>query len=448
MPKWNAAVLLLSIAILCFSQYSLVGYLTTLEEEEERQPANNRLYYVARFGLGHRLSKLSAAYHLASVLLDLPEIELHWGSCKTGDLDIFNFLFGTHKLTLRNTREAVDQRDKQVLVRNDVAGYYSGQSYKNAQVPLPIHYVDRSESSSNPWKQKMLLDRVLFQDLLNRFLKRTPEVVRFQEQVDWKTHTVIGLHVRAGNGEQDHFASSGRSVTDTSTFLRNVCLLLRKFTAENIHGPVLLFLATDTESVIPIVQSACNDSDDTRASDTVYPKIPVVIMSQPRVQASQGVSYHAWDQGKDCFQGWQASMMDMTLLTHSNVLVAGMRSTFTQILPRALVMDRGEPFCEVQETGRTMTCWDNEDSWLFRKPRGRTYSLDSAASPVTHKLLVHLPDLEPNPWIEKVQTFLKNKESSSVVFAYGERFDSKYRRKGQQFREDWTFDASRRRREV
>ena len=132
-------------------------------------------------------------------------------------------------------------------------------------------------------------------------------------------------------------------------------------------------------------------------------------------------------------------MMDMALLAHSNILVAGMRSTFTQILPRAVVMGRGERFCEVEEeTGRTMTCWDEEDHWLFRRqsPPSSTCSLDDTTTSVVHKLLVHLPDVEPNVWIDKAKAFIDNRESAS--FVYGERFDPKYRTPGQTFQKEWT----------
>jgi hypothetical protein len=436
--KAAAAVLGCCIAVLTFIQYYYYShYFRTIYQDTPREiviPEDtevNRLYYVAQFGLGHRLSKLSAAYHLTRTL-DLAVMELHGGSCQT-EMDVFAFLFGTHRLTLRNPKTTrKDHSNRQILLRNDVAGYSAGQSYKNARVEIPHHY--RTENNNNPWKNKLQSDRILFQELLDRFVKRTPALMPLLHQ--FQTHTVIGLHVREGNGEQDHFAASGRQIVNTTTFVNHVCYLLRKYANEQLaeSRPVLLFLATDTERVIPMVQQACHDAA------TAYPSIPVVWL--PQTRPAQGVSYHAWDRGKTCFQGWQSSMMDMALLAHADILVAGMRSTFTQILPRALVMERGNPFCEVHEKGRTMTCWDEEESWLFRNlPASTTYSLETTAVPVVHKLLVHLPDVEPNPWIEKARAFLNNTESPTI-FAYGERFDPKYRKKGQMFQENFTFAAS------
>ncbi|GAX10639.1 hypothetical protein FisN_14Lh146 [Fistulifera solaris] len=425
-----ATVLSGCVAVLTFAQYSfLARWDISTHNDPLMKEEVNRLYYVAQFGLGHRLSKLSAAYHLTQTL-DLPVMELHGGSCQTA-IDVFAFLFGTHRLILRTTPTSrKDYRNRQILVRNDVAGYAAGQSYKNARVEIPQHY--RTDNKNNPWKKKLRFDRILFQELLDRFMKRT--ALPLLQQFD--RHTVIGLHVREGNGEEDHFAASGRGIGNTTTFVNDLCYLLRKYTAEQQWSrPALLFLATDTERVIPMVQTACHDA----ASE--YPGIPVVWLPQNR--PAQGVSYQAWDRGEPCFQGWQSSMMDMALLAHADVLVAGMRSTFTQILPRALVMGRGNSFCEVHETGRTMTCWDEEESWLFRNlPASTTYSLETNAVPVVHKLLVHLPDVEPNPWIERAWVFLNDTETSSTVFAFGERFDPKYRKKVQVFQEHFTFTAS------
>ncbi|GAX22524.1 hypothetical protein FisN_14Hh146 [Fistulifera solaris] len=422
--KAAAAVLGCGMAVWTLAQFYILARFSTRDDPSMQEV--NRLYYVAQFGLGHRLSKLSAAYHLTRVL-NLPVMELHGGSCQT-ETDVFAYLFGTHRLTMRTSTTA-DYRNRQILVRNDVAGYAAGQSYKNARVAIPQHY---RTGNNNPWKKKLRFDRILFQELLDRFVQRTPLPLLQQ----FERHTVIGLHVREGNGEQDHFAASGRRIGNTTTFVNDLCYLLRKYAAEQRWSrPALLFLATDTERVIPMVQTACH----TTATD--YPGIPIVWLPQNR--PTQGVSYQAWNHGEPCFQGWQSSMMDMALLAHADVLVAGMRSTFTQILPRALVMGRNKSFCEVHETGRTMTCWDEEESWLFRNlPASTTYSLDNTAISVVHKLLVHLPDVEPNPWIEKARVFLNNTESSSNVFAYGERFDPKYRKQGQVFQKDFTFAAS------
>lgn len=391
---------------------------TTVIAQQQHQ---SKLYHVGQFGLGHRLSKLSASYHLAThQLLNVSLLELHWGSCQTAEKDIFAFLFGTHQLplttatTTATTTTSNQQQEKTILIRNDVAGYYAGQNYKNAHRPLPRAHV------RNVWLPKLLqIDPQLFRDLLQRFERQHPDVLEFQK--DWEKYTVIGLHIRAGNGEGDHFQQAKRGVGgDLHDFVQGVCQLLVQLP---VSKPSLLFVATDTPSVIEMLRKGCSSSFEVR------------VLPQPRV-ATKGVSYQAWKTGEVCFQGWRASMMDMALLAKSDILVAGMRSTFTQILPRSLCPQ----FCEVDVTGRRMTCFTNQTEWLLREHPGQIYSLDNNTNPVVHKVLVHLPDWETNDWIQQASEFLQTNDKESTVFVYGPRFDPKYRGKGQ-FREEWTWDG-------
>ena len=395
---------------------------------EQAEP--NRVYCVGQFGLGHRLSKLSAAHHLAESVLQVPLLEVHWGSCQTGETDVFPYLFGTHLLPIGNTTRTQTTAGKTILVRNDVEGYYAGQAYKNAQVAIPRHY---ATSTQSPWRHKLQTDRLLFQNLLDRFLKRhSPR--DFFEALDWHNRTVMGLHLRAGNGEQHHFQTAGRSVQNTTVFVQNLCQLLsEKFLLPPNTTKPLLFVATDTPALIPVLQQACVGTQ-------------VAVRSQPRLNA--GVSYSAWKNGDACFEGWRASMMDMALLAHADVLIAGMRSTFTQILPLSVVLgrkqSRSRQYCEVAVTGRTMTCFTDQTAWLFRnhapQQQQRTFSLDDAPRPVVHKTLVHLPDLEPSVLMDQAVKFLTS-TGNQTVFAYGNRFDTKYRGK-YRFREEWTWEET------
>jgi hypothetical protein len=425
----------------------------------------NRVYYVGKFGLGHRLSKLSAAHHLATHILNVSEVEVHWGSCKTGTTDLFTFLFGTHVLPAAATTAATATSGKMILVRNDVHGYYAGQNYKNAQRVIPKRYAsDNNSDNSGPWVQKLQADEILFRDLRHRFMQRHSQVRAFMKQQDWHNRTlVVGLHLRGGNGELHHFATSGRAVNDTTRLVQDLCQLLVQSLVVPIAAAAagigqlprlpLLFLATDTKDLIPIVRHACGSSFET------------VVLPQPRLDV--GVSYAAWTQGEECFTGWKASMMDMVLLASSDILVAGMRSTFTQILPLALVLSdndkkeqsssslgriRRRQYCEVAPTGRSMTCFDNKRAWLFRNNPARqqyTYSLETASTKsilppalVVHKTLVHLPDLELSPLTIDAIAFVQDIDTNKTVFVYGKHtIDTKYRNTmNQSFREEWTWE--------
>ena len=53
-------------------------------------------------------------------------------------------------------------------------------------------------------------------------------------------HTVIGVHLRAGNGEQAHFVDSGRGIADENKFVSNLVKLVKEFVDISCR-PVLLF---------------------------------------------------------------------------------------------------------------------------------------------------------------------------------------------------------------
>lgn len=454
---------------------------TTMTSERHEIDRLNRIYFVAQFGLGHRFSKLSAAYHLA-YKLGVPVLEQHWGSCQTAELDIFTYLFGTHRLvvpvydatgeprpsTQLPNRDVHD--DKTILIRNDVAGYYAGQSYKNAQIPIPQSLVALSRigdhRARNTWSEKLALDRHLFRELLLKFIHRYPAIASFQREHEWDDSIVIGLHLRVGNGEQNHFQTAGRSISNTSKFVGNVCGLLDRFLSKDFlpNSKILLFVATDTSSVIPMVERYCSvtpldDPIDTRRRSNQT--ITVLAYPQLRVPENGGVSYQVWERGDNCLRGWLASMTDMALLSQAHVLIAGMRSTFTQIMPLSIVLDndttdtlrrnrprrREQTYCEVSETGETMSCFTDMISWLFRRGTSHTFNLDSVDSsqtvPVVHKVLVHLPepsvdDAENELTISAV-SFLRDRSLKHQSMVYGSRFNSKYRTAMDSFRRDWTW---------
>lgn len=594
--------------------------------------------YIGQFGLGHRLSKLSAAYHLAQqqqLPVAVPariRMNVRFGSCRltttttsssasstnsqanVTDVGIFEHLFGASALSLsskhvlprinKNTNKVIhhsrrpDQgnqsigghtgrQKKVILIRNDVAGYYAGQAYKNAHyrihwdeerivsgikmvrtnqegatnvgtdpaktVSIPLD--DNNTVFSNPsqrapvvWLEKMRSDTQLYTHLWHRLASSYPQLRAFQASNGWGDNMlnksnphprlVIGLHLRAGNGEGDHFVQAQRGVgqrkkskTKKNTenrssserhqnpsnedndddddiseleeqeavtrfvsrvvtlivteFLPNIKSDRRSFPSSSSSQtrsskkPDLLFLATDTASIIPIVQDTLTvlrekllkkgSKNLSNHHEIVIPEL--LVFPQDRLPAHQGVSYSAWTQGTECLQGWLTSAMDMALLARSHVVIAGMRSTFTQTMPLSLVLpeqatdpDAGRlqsfyRYCEVAETGRDMSCFADRISWLFRQhppflvaseasyTRSHSTLLRSQfnnsstsrvpfvdkrhgvfalpfhktdqqqrpqAQPVAHKLVVHFPDVfDPDPELASLQAFLHDQANRS-----------------------------------
>lgn len=528
----------------------------------------NELLYVGTFGLGHRLSKLSSAYHLAvavahgmldvdananvdaagknnrntsssetaSAAATVPTIDVlkvHWGSCQGNDIRIFAHLFGSSFIQIPITRETASatgtdraveiatstdeaerrqqqqrrQLSKTVLVRNDVLGYYAGQAYKNAGILIPLNYtLDDGNGNSNinssgtatswrsPWFQKMDSDVTFFRHLCDNFRGRK-SVRDFQADSGWHNHTVIGLHIRAGNGEQYHFAKADRGISNTTVYVQRVVQLLEQFIAEQKYqhasdtpssspAPPLIFLATDQADLIPVIQ------DLTRQFG-----VETISFPQSRLSKDQGVSYQTLRKGRPCLDGWMTSMSDMFLLAEADMLVAGMRSTFTQILPLSLIFARDRnnnssisnkmsmattrakttpwKFCEAD--GYSLSCFRDRQAWVFRQDtavhqdRIRTIRLDHDTTgssngggddqhqTVVHKVMVHLPDVELEPALQGMRTFLLDDDANKTTatagdnnnddkyvptFPYGGRINPKYRKvngKKPVFREDWTW---------
>ena len=455
---------------------------------------NNHLLYTGKFGLGHRLSKLVSAYHLASqadLCPYLPEFRVQWGSCSDNEndkeqqqpqnetkVDIFAYLFGSQRLRVpcdRNPGNNVrqQQQSKTIVVRNDVLGYYAGQSYKNARVSLSRTALTLSQHA---WNQKMDADRTFFAQLLQAFGRQPHgQALRdFQHQVEWKRHFVIGLHLRVGNGEQDHFVQADRGVSNTTEWCRSVATTLQCALADlqqhqqqqEQQLPVLVFVSTDTADVIAVVRAALQNHR-------------VEVFPQARLPAQEGVSYQKWTHGEECFDGWKSAMTDMALLAESNVVVAATRSTFTQILPMSQVLappyakeninKGGYKFCEVGDGGTAMTCFRDRHAWLLRQRGETTWRSSSLSSPlgqcetivpppmgasdinnnnnnnnnndrIVHKVMVHLPDIQEDSLRKDAVAFLRDESQKESRFYFGPAFARKYRG-GQNsvFSPDWTW---------
>jgi hypothetical protein len=454
---------------------------------------SNRVVHQGQFGLGHRLSKLSAAYHLAE-RLSVPILEAQWNDCRTNNNhnknstnsslssvsseedntnNMFHRLFGGIEIPIqsRNNRRngsaafATTQQQRQgktILVRNDVHGYYAGQAYKNFQIPI-------DDSVRQRWKDKLDRDRRLFRLLQDRFMAHHPQLREFQQQHDWLNHHVIGVHIRAGNGEAGHFAEAQRGTqvlhhhttnNNNNTTMMDIPRVLVQFIQDMMRQhqhkeqtsnndpvkPILVFVATDTVAWIDILQHALSSSSSS------FSNIPVISFPQSRVEPGQGVGFSAWKDDSDhCVDGWITAAMDMFLLAATNTLIATTRSTFTQILPLRLVLSSspsgtGGTFCEVHNNlnGSTTTslvaCFRSMDQWLFPDQADNTTDHTNP-----HKVMVHLPDVHNADRIfENAQQFLDGtaplRSDEEHVYYYGRKYNPNYRAK-RPFQSSWAYQS-------
>lgn len=446
--KWNYRQCQYIIGMLIIL-WATVGQFVFVWVRNGNKTHFNKLIYKGEFGLGHRLARFSAAHHLA-LQWKLPILQADWGTCKLEaakstrkkEQDIFQFLFGGENnqinlplhaaISNKNGNKNYNNEDfiskaatpqhnignAVIRVTNDVLGYYTGQSYKNAKKNLPPNYyaiknntatTNATTRSNSPWLDKMQSDQQLFQHLLDRF-QHQKELQSFQNLHAWRDRMVIGLHIRAGNSEGTNFVIQGRDkVLGKKNFVPYVVKLIGAFIMQEKqqyrqkykHNP-LLFLATDTAAIIPAVKEAVAAELN---NSTLM--MTVVTFPQPRISFGGGVSFERWKSGQRCLEGWLASMSDQALLATTDVVVAASRSTFTQTLPMSMVLptttaeappeikNLSPPetmirpllrFCEVGESGRRMTCFADKYSWLYRLQPGavrtiQTFDLEEGTLP-------------------------------------------------------------------
>jgi hypothetical protein len=341
--------------------------------------------YVACCGLGHRLTKMSDAF-LVSKRLRLA-FRAFWGYCAGDDrgtatdapTEVFHYLFGP---------QPADELQHLVPEGAVAASHRQNVTYD--------HYL----RLSNQVKNFAYLRR--FGPDLNRPCQCTQERVdsdvefytnlrrrfRFRSAIDeFRTQhfgllnnaatdgpPVLGLHIRAGNGEQGDFAARGRAVADLDSWLQSVATLLQRRQEWNAST---IFVATDTPRVVPSLQALLHASTN----------MNVISLEQSRPEEGKGVLFGEQSRvdksgGDRCRKGWVDVMSDMILLSHTDVMIAARPSSFTQSMPLSLVFENSssqahainKEFCEVNRDATEMRCYRSVMDWCCNGTT--TFSLD------------------------------------------------------------------------
>lgn len=229
--------------------------------------------------------------------------------------------------------------------------------------------------------EKAAIDVAFYKDLRQRFRNRE-KIDEFRKQFfGWDgsadggsgkpttTTTVIGMHIRAGNGESGDFSNRGRTITDTDAWLQNLTSLLiqqaeqQDWRNSNVNDNIVLFLATDTPSLIDRVRHLLSPAN-----------ITVVTLDQARPVEGSGVLFGEQGkgirEGEKCLHGWEATISDMILLSYADIVIAARPSSFTQSMPMSLVLARpkehrniAKPFCEVNGEATEMKCRTDFQDW-------------------------------------------------------------------------------------
>ncbi|KAG7342990.1 hypothetical protein IV203_020935 [Nitzschia inconspicua] len=407
----------------------------------ERYPLPLKVSFRGVAGIGHRLLRQSNAYHLSKGLY-LDSISIGWGWCYsfgdtknrshvTSRAEIFPSLFGNTTIPIPRQPHGELRLPpvnfpfiQAIRWNNTLLKRHNNFQTRSLEFVNEVwQYNERQQSMLNMKRHhyygKHASDLEMYQTLVQDFQYRD-RIDYWKESLQFHNHTVIGLHVREGNGEKGDFYSKKRGIQEVSEdeWLSNLAQLLLNFTNswfinfrnEPLLYPPLIFLATDSSNATrlarqlehSLARAAIWDPTTTQPSDDFIPR--VVTVRQPRVPDGKGVSYeYMFETKEDCLEGWISQMVDMILLAESNVVVAGQYSSFTQSIPlsfqfnKAATRNTGNTedspnglFCNVGVKATVMECFDTFSGWIGRKSKMPLVGDTNGQGP-QHKNLIPMP---------------------------------------------------------
>ncbi|KAG7353599.1 Nodulation protein Z NodZ [Nitzschia inconspicua] len=301
----------------------------------ERSPSVD---YFSCCGAGHRFSKMSDSYYLAKQIGF--GLRIFFGFCD--DQEVFSHFFGPQPVdeVIRMTSRWNGTKDHLHLkINNENPGFTK--LIRTGNISTCRCDEDRLQS-----------DVEFYSGIRDRFRNRE-KVEAFVKEY-FTDRTVIGIHIRAGNGENGDFERKNRTIPNVDEWSASMSRLLQEL-SQNFTDPPLLFIATDTAHIISNFKTLLRDV------------MPVIHFSQDRLNYGDGVLFGARGKvenaGEKCLNGWSDSFTDMMILSHADVVVAGRPSSFTQSLPMTLALAKQKQsrkvsanFCEVFNDTITGEC--------------------------------------------------------------------------------------------
>lgn len=363
--------------------------------------------YRASKGLGHRLTRAAAAYHSEFRLYRLnsvfPALEFnllltnlssilcapvanrlgvglrqYWGECpawnsnSTLGVDVWDHLFESQTTGLESRvwsgreKSQSENAGQYLTISNEVPGYKPYATRKLRESSLA-----RSLFESNMEFYRALRHRFVANhfDILRSFVTSDEEGRKY---IDRSKYIVIGLHVRAGNGEFGEFVEKKRVIENSKSWIEQMVPIVVRYIEGELHTAIrgeggkkqpLIFVATDTPSILQSIrlQFAENEIE--------------VTYNPHNLDNTTGPSYLVKD--RKCLKAWELQMIDMVLLSLSDVIVAGRYSSFVQTMPLSLLFsDRRNnkmvgnyPYCELEADATSMSCFRTLQGWMARQRR-------------------------------------------------------------------------------
>lgn len=367
------------------AKHSIERYSNNRKTTARQQFSEERLGFVDYFaccGAGHRMTKLSNAYYVSRVMNF--SLRISFGLCN--NQDVFSLLFG-HAIIVKEsnlTVPIVSNQKKtsvpgmQITIKNESPWFKKLKRMGNS----------RSTTTTCPCSKKQFLtDQDLYITLRDRFRSRK-RIETFMLTNSFSAHTVIGLHVRAGNNETGSFSRKNRTIHDSSTWCNNMANLILNISNEFIDPP-LLFIATDTLSIFSNIRSILGG------------RMVVLSLPQHRLDSGTGVMFgevgKVLSSGENCLNGWLDSFSDMFLLSYADVVIAGRPSSFTQGLPMTMVLSKSEArrkvtnsYCETNTDATKLRCYSGLEDWCCKG--ATSFSLSNQNQPYEYLRVPKLND--------------------------------------------------------
>mmetsp|Transcript_16479 Transcript_16479/g.47386 ORF Transcript_16479/g.47386 Transcript_16479/m.47386 type:complete len:525 (-) Transcript_16479:215-1789(-) len=323
--------------------------------------------YRAARGLGHRLTRIASAYHLAHRL----GVGLHqeWGECPSAgategpDVKIWDQLFGEGDLRVGRSsasspKASIDFTPSRPpplgSISNEVPGYK----------PYSTHKLRHGDLANDLFHTSV----DFYHQIRARFVQRRSErIARFLRDSRWADSFVLGLHVRTGNGEGGDFNAKNRAITDLDVWAREASKTLSGFVRRYGHSkPPLLFIATDMADLVGLIERHMLASNSA---------VKVAALPLETRESGTGVSYKVKDE--HCIQAWEDQFFDVVLLSLADVVITARYSSFAQSMPMTILFAEAEstphgegamkyPFCEFGLQGDILQCYTSLIAWKKR----------------------------------------------------------------------------------
>ena len=359
-----------------------------------------QIVHRATSGLGHRLQWMTSMHHFTKMMNLTNGLFNTWGwECrgKKHDedgsiMDIFYYLFGDDVLSV-SPLEPDEIMYSSTLLMNTITTIKKSLSRNATNEEVKelkfinegprLYYIFEKDLdpfiSEKEIEIKLQADFDMYTRL--RTLYRHNNLARdFTRSNKYENHLVLGVHIRTGNGEKGHFEMKDRGIIDLDQWIISFANMLMDMVsttefAQFANGKKpMLFVATDTRKAIDVLKVALKDAQSTKGLDV---GIPVIHFTQEYMKEGKGVSYAAhFNSSEKCYQSWSDQFMDMTLLTASDVIIAGQFSAFSQAIPLTIALGHPDPlkrkkFCEVGVYGDVMECVTDYKAWVNLRIRGK-----------------------------------------------------------------------------